>query len=49
MHDASVSKYRNRELLYRKFYYVLVGVVWMIAIWLLLNNGPILQVHDDDA
>ena len=49
MHDASVSKYRNRELLYRKVFYGSVGLVWLLAIWLLLNNSPILNVLDENG
>ena len=49
MHDASVSKYRFRELVYRKIYYVVVATIWLLAIWLMLNNGPVLDIIDDNG
>jgi hypothetical protein len=47
MHEASVSKYRWKEMVYRKVYYAIVAVVWCIGVWLALNNGPVLDVMDD--
>ena len=49
MHDASVSKYKYTELLYRKIFYAFVVLTWMLGIFLLLNNGAILNILDDKS
>jgi hypothetical protein len=49
MHDASVSKYKKTEIIYRRIYFGTIVILWLLAIWLVLNNGPILNQLNNEV